>query len=216
MSTVTPIAPPTTPETVAELIAQLGDVPPERIRLVPAPGTATEEDLLFYLERREVPCELVDGTLVEKPMGWNEADIAGEILFQLKLFLRENGLAGKVIPGDGPHRMATGRVRLPDVSFTIAENVPPADERGPIAGWAPDLAVEVLSASNRSGEMSRKLAEYFAAGVRLVWYVDPPTRTIRVFTSPDDVVELGDDDTLDGGEVLPGFSLSVRTLFDSV
>jgi Uma2 family endonuclease len=78
---------------------------------------------------------------------------------------------------------------------------------------APDLAVEVLSEGNTREEMERKLKEYFLSEVSVVWFVDPRNRTVRVYTSPDDVTELGEGDTLDGGDVLPGFSVPVARLF---
>ena len=77
----------------------------------------------------------------------------------------------------------------------------------------PDLVVEVLSKGNTPKEMARKLDEYFRAGVRLVWYVDPKRRTVRVYTGRDRSVLLHEDRTLDGGDVLPGFSLSIRDWF---
>jgi Uma2 family endonuclease len=78
----------------------------------------------------------------------------------------------------------------------------------------PDLAVEVLSASNTAQEMNRKLQEYFAAGTQLIWYVDPEAQGITVYTAPEQWIELGIEDVLDGGNVLPGFQLSIRELFD--
>jgi Uma2 family endonuclease len=83
----------------------------------------------------------------------------------------------------------------------------------PIPALAPNLAVEVLSAGNTTREMARKCREYFAAGVQLVWLVDPETRTIVVHTAPEDSVLLYAVDTLEGGMVLPGFALSVRAFF---
>ena len=84
---------------------------------------------------------------------------------------------------------------------------------GEIPTVAPDLVVEVLSKGNTRREMVRKLDEYFRAGVRLVWYVDPKSRTVRVYTTPDDSVVLSEDQHLDGGDVLPGFTLSIRDWF---
>ena len=78
---------------------------------------------------------------------------------------------------------------------------------------APDLAVEVISRDNTREEMDRKLSDYFAAGVRLVWYVYPATREVRVYASPEKYVTLGAQDTLDGGDVLPGFQLPLATFF---
>ena len=77
----------------------------------------------------------------------------------------------------------------------------------------PDLVVEILSKGNTPKEMKRKLGEYFKAGVRLVWYVDPSKRTVTVYTAVDRSTVLHEDDTLDGGDVLPGFSLSIRDWF---
>ena len=79
---------------------------------------------------------------------------------------------------------------------------------------APDLAVEVLSDSNTKAEMDRKLREYFESGTRLVWYVDPETRTISVYTSPLTVSVLVADEILDGGVVLPGFMVRVGSVFE--
>ena len=77
----------------------------------------------------------------------------------------------------------------------------------------PDLAVEVLSPSNTAQEMERKLHDYFAAGVLLVWYVDPVARTVEVFTAADQSVVLRQDQSLTGAPVLPGFLLPLSKLF---
>jgi Uma2 family endonuclease len=78
---------------------------------------------------------------------------------------------------------------------------------------APDLVVEVLSKGNTRAEMRRKLGEYFGAGVRLVWLVDPRKRTVRVHTSVQRSVVLKQGQLLDGGDVLPEFVLSLEELF---
>jgi Uma2 family endonuclease len=78
---------------------------------------------------------------------------------------------------------------------------------------APHLAVEVLSPHNTKAEMNRKLVEYFDRGVQLVWYVDPRTRTVAVYTSPRRPKTLSESQTLDGGTVLPGFSVPVAQIF---
>ena len=122
---------------------------------------------------------------------------------------------GSAGAADDPLRLASGLVRIPDVCFISWERFPnrelPAE---PIPELAPDLAVEVLSESNTEAEMERKLREYFAAGTRVVWYVEPEPRTVRVYTSPSDVRLVGEAETLDGGTVLPGFQLKVREWFD--
>jgi Uma2 family endonuclease len=105
-------------------------------------------------------------------------------------------------------------VRIPDVAFISWKRFPKSKrERGEIPTVAPDLVVEVLSKGNTRREMARKLDEYFRAGVRLVWYVDPKSRTVRVYTSPDDSVVMSEGQQLDGGNVLPGFTLLIRDWF---
>ena len=78
----------------------------------------------------------------------------------------------------------------------------------------PDLAVEVISGSNTPKEMAEKLREYFEKGVRLVWFVRPKTRVVDVYTAPDRFTRLTVSMRLDGGNVLPGFSVLVGELFD--
>ncbi len=73
--------------------------------------------------------------------------------------------------------------------------------------------MEILSPSNTKGEMALKVREYFLAGVRLVWLVDPRKRTVRVYTAPDQSVRLTEGEALDGGDVLPGLRLPLREVF---
>lgn len=77
----------------------------------------------------------------------------------------------------------------------------------------PDLAVEIWSESNTRREKELKREDYFRSGVRLVWEIDPENRTVDVYTGIAECRELAESDTLDGGEVLPGFELVVRELF---
>ena len=108
-----------------------------------------------------------------------------------------------------------GRLRVPDVAFNPWDRIP--DRRvpeQPIPTLAPDLAVEVLSVSNTSGEMLFKRQDYFAAGVRLVWEIDPRERTASIYSSPElPAAILTEADVLDGSPVLPGFTLALRDLF---
>lgn len=83
----------------------------------------------------------------------------------------------------------------------------------PIPDLAPDLAFKVLSEANTEREMRRQLKDYFLAGVRLVWYVDPLTRTVTVYTAPDRQTRLTEDQALSGGDVLPGLEVPLRRIF---
>jgi Uma2 family endonuclease len=211
MSTATVTAPPF--ETVADLLKKLGEIPAKRVRLHPTPGTATDKDVITSKERFNCLCELVDGVLVEKPMGFYESRLAVVLIGFLGPFLREHPL-GIVLGEAGMVRIGRRQVRLPDVSFFRWERFPNRLlPRGAILKMAPDLAVEILSPSNTKKEMLRKRREYFAGGARLVWEVDPRKRRVMVYSSADQFTLLTEDHTLDGGDLLPGFRLSVRDWF---
>ena len=201
--------------TVAELLHQLDDIPPERIRLVPTPGTATEADLLHVLDSENVICELVEGTLVEKTMGSNKVPrVAGFVLTFLNMYLMRHNLGIAAGP-DGTLRLTSGLLRVPDVSFVSWDRLPDRKKpSGPVPTLNLDLAVEVLSKANTKKEIRRKLHEYFDSGVTLVWLIDPKKKNARVYTSIDDSMLLTEDDSLDGEKILPGFRLSLRELFD--
>jgi Uma2 family endonuclease len=200
--------------TVADLADRFGlPMPLSRIRFTPTPGTATEQDVQELHDRENRLYELVDGVLVEKAMGFRESILAGALIQLLRNFLAGNRL-GVVTAPDGMMRLAPRLVRIPDVAFLSWDRFPNRQiPRTPIPALAPDLAVEVLSPSNTDAEMQRKRHEYFAAGCRLVWMVDPDARTVAVYTAPAQATVLREEQTLDGGSVLPGFTLPLRQLF---
>jgi Uma2 family endonuclease len=211
--TVTTLAP-AQAETLADLVESLGSIPLERIAAVPPPGTATEADLLRPPTEDKRLYELIDGVLVEKPRGYYESLLTMVLGSYLRFFVRDHNL-GFVLAPDGPLRLSPAQVRLPDLSFLSWDHFPTRKlPRGPVLDRAPDLAIEILSTGNTEAEMARKLREYFAAGTRLAWLIDSRTRTARVYTSPEQCVELGEDGVLDGDHVLPGFRLSLRQLFE--
>jgi Uma2 family endonuclease len=199
--------------TIADLLRRLGNIPASRVRLYPTPGTATEKDVIKVLERENRPCELVDGTLVEKPVGYEESEIAATIIILLGSFVRRHKL-GIVTGPDGSIRLFPGLLPIPGVAFASWDCFPGRKRpKAPIPDLATDLVVEVLSKGNTKAEMNRKLREYFEAGVRLVWMVDPNKRAVRVHTAVDQSVLLAEDQSLDGGAVLPAFVLPLNELF---
>jgi Uma2 family endonuclease len=200
--------------TIADLLSRLGDIPPDRVRSEPPPGTATEADVIRFSEKDDTLYELVDGTLVEKAMGWGETELESWLFGFLANHLREHDL-GKAYVGTGMIRLGKGKVRGPDLTVLLWDHVPTDEENAkyPIARTVPDLVVEVISRSNTPKEMARKRKEYFTAGTTLVWQVYPKARTVEVYTSPGRFKTFGIDDTLDGGTVMPDFRLPVRTLF---
>jgi Uma2 family endonuclease len=203
-----------TRETFADLLRRIGNVSPERIPLHPPPGTATEKDVAAALDGPDKRLyELVDRVLVEKTMGTKEGLLAGLIVYFFWGFLDENDL-GLVVGADGPVRLQLGLVRIPDVSFISWERLPGGElPDKAIAPVVPDLAVELLSEGNTKAEMERKLRDYFEAGVRLVWHIQPKTQTALAYTSATKARRIGKDQALDGGEVLPGFRLPLKELF---
>lgn len=200
-------------ETVADVFARVGTMAAERIRLTPRPGTATEQDVIRLHDRTDRLFELVDGVLVEKVMGHPESALTCDLIKWLGIYLDSNPL-GFLTGPDGAARLLPGLVRVPDVSF-FAWSQFPSRQRPvePIAPVAPVLAVEILSPGNTRQEMLRKRRDYFLAGVRLLWVVDPAARTVEVFTAPDASVRLKGAETLTGGDLLPGLALPLPKLF---
>jgi Uma2 family endonuclease len=195
-----------------DLSQRLG-VSPDRIRLSPAPGTATVEDVIEIQDHEGVLCELIDGTLVEKTVGLLESGLGIFLATLLDAFVRSRNLG--IVTGEAStFELMPDLVRIPDVAFTSWDRLPgrcyPTD---PIPAIAPNLAVEVLSRSNTPGEMALKRRDYFSAGVELVWEVAPTSRTIAVFTSPTQMRTLTIADVLGGGTVLPGFAVAVGDVF---
>src|SRR5262245_50626871 len=184
---------------LADLLRDLGDVPADRILMTPPPGTATEADLLRLVDGVDpVLCELVDGTLVEKPIGLRESLLGICLGSLMREFVVPRNL-GILTGSDGTLRLWQGLVRLPDVAFISWDRLPGRRiPKEPIPELAPDLAVEVLSASNTRAEMARKRREYFKAGVQLVWEIGPDTRAVAVYTAIDKVETLRETDILDG------------------
>jgi Uma2 family endonuclease len=204
------------PETLADLLRRLGNVPADRVRLYPPPGTVTEEDVSRNIESlfRTAICELVDGTLVEKPVGWEESAIAVLIARFVGNYVDPRKL-GTVLGPDGMLRIIPGLMRAPGVSFIARGRLrryKRGGERYPAIGA--DLAVEVISKGNTRAEIARRLVEYFAAGTRLAWVVDPKTETVRVHRDSRKFTILRAGEVLDGGDVIPGLRISVKDIFE--
>jgi Uma2 family endonuclease len=202
---------------VADLLHRLGDIPASRVRIDPPPGRATLADLVAVNEQSTgAVCELAEDTLVEKAVGQLESCIGmivgGELYAYLKAhdigMLYGEAAVLEILPGIG---------RAPDVSFLSWKSLPggkPPPRSDQVPAVVPDLVVEVLSASNAPREMARKRDEYFRAGVKVVWEIDPESRSANVFTGPNTMTPVPADGTLDGGDILPGFTLSLREVFD--
>jgi Uma2 family endonuclease len=159
--------------------------------------------------------ELVKGELKRMPpTGDAHGGVTMALAAPLYQYVKLNKL-GRVYAAETGFKLESDpdTVRAPDVAFVSAERIEAA---GRVLGYrsgAPDLAVEVLSPGNTKREMAEKIDEYFAAGARLVWVVSPKLKTVTVYRSLTDIVMLTEKDTLDGGEVVPGFHIPVAEIF---
>jgi Uma2 family endonuclease len=200
-------------ETFADIAGRLGDIPHHRI--IWLPRLATEEDVVHFCEKHS-PVELIEGFLVEKAMGFRESLLAALLINYLVNFTKPRKL-GLVGAPDAIMRLRPGLVRLPDVSFVTWERLLATDAHTKkVAPLGPDLAVEILSEGNTKKEIDRKRKELFKAGTKLMWVIDPKTRSAEVYddpAQPDQMVLIGEAEALDGGAVLPGFRLLLSELF---
>ena len=157
--------------------------------------------------------ELVRGQLVHRRTGAEASWVGGQLHLLLANHCKVTG-AGWVLPSDAGYQCFTddpGRVRKPDVSFVAFDRLAGLPD-GHLR-LAPDLAAEVVSAAESYCEIEDKVDEYLAAGVRLVWVVNPPNRSIRVHRPDGTVTDLRQADELTGENVLPGFRCPVAELF---
>ena len=200
--------------TLGDLLHRLGDIPADRVRFRPTPGEATEQDCFDAQRRFGVLCELIDGTLVEKTMGLYESVLAGIIIRLLGEFVSPRRLGIVAVP-DGMFRVGPDQIRMPDASFTSWSRLPADYSNNAAADLSPDLAIEILSPSNTANEMARKRREYFARGTGLMWMINPAARTVAIYIDTEGEPTISNvDQSVDGGDVLPGFSFSIRQLFE--
>jgi Uma2 family endonuclease len=149
-------------------------------------------------------------------MGYEESILAVFLARALGNFVTPRNL-GHVSGEAGMIRLYPGLVRIPDVAFAPWDRFPNRRLNGePIPQLAPDLVIEVLGRSNTAAEMTIKVDEYFSAGVRQIWLVDPKSRSVTRFDAADRSTVLSERDVLDGGDVLPGFTISLSELFDEL
>jgi Uma2 family endonuclease len=172
----------------------------------------TAKDLAEIGEEGEF-CELVDGELVKmSPRFLPEARVVRTILLLLGTFVSHHHL-GEVFGPDLGYDLTQYRVCAPDVSFVSAEKLAAYGNPQEFARVIPDLVVEVVSPEVKYGYLQRKISDYFEAGIRLLWIVDPAMQTVTVYRSPVDLRVITIADTLLGEDVIPGFSCSVTELF---
>ncbi len=159
--------------------------------------------------------ELVRGEVVNMPSpGFRHGEVQLQIGFLIKTYLKANPI-GRVATESGTvTERKPDTVRGPDVSFYSVARMPPGLEVPKYHTETPDLCVEVVSPSNSMRKLKDKAKEYLFAGVRVVWIVDPADRTVTIIIEPLQSRVLEAEATLDGGDVLPGFSCKVSEFFE--
>ena len=168
-------------------------------------------------ERLEDPpgyrLELVGGTLVREPQpGLVHGMITMNALRALDAHCREHR-SGMVFVEAGYVLDPRGLVRRPDVSVLLAAHLPEGELPEGMSRRPPDLAIEVVSPGNTAADIEQKVGEYLTAGTTEVWILYPRTRTVVVHRGGGEALRLGEEDEMNGGDVLPGFRVSVRSLF---
>lgn len=180
---------------------------------------ATDSDDLLTLDEfvrlpdDETRKELVRGRVVrEPPANFEHGGLAAHIAHRLREFVAREDL-GMVVGAETGFILfeEPPTVRAPDAAFVTRERLP--EDRTGFAPLAPDLAVEVVSPSNTMPQIHDKVCDFLDAGTRTVWIIEPSRRTVMIYRSRDDIRLLTEEDTLDGGDVLPGFRVEVAELF---
>ena len=182
-----------------------------------APGILMTADELLALKVPNKRTELIRGRLVvREPAGFRHGAIAAALTRRLVDFVNRHQL-GVVVAAETGFRITSNpdTVRAPDVGFVRAERVPNPLPRG-FCDVAPDLAIEVLSPDDRAGEVLAKVSDWLNAGSALVWVIDADRRVARVYRADGSESLLSADASLDGGDVLPGFTCRVSDLLDTL
>jgi len=169
--------------------------------------------------------ELVDGEVVPKygvegplsPTSGGHGVIVMDLVLALGAYARAKRF-GRVFtdPATFVISEVPKRIRCPDVAFVRADRLPAAFRLVGFLRLAPDLAAEVLSPTDPKKNVERKIQHYLEAGVRLVWRIDPRRRDVTVYTPDGGVTRLTESDALDGGDVVPGFTMPIAELFAGI
>ena len=173
-------------------------------------------DELLQLYSKGVQGELIRGELCRTmPAGGEHGEIVVNLAYQLQSFVKPRGL-GRIAASDSGVWLERDpdTVREPDIAFISTGKIP-ADAR--ITGYyevAPDLVVEVVSPNNTDREINDKAKMWLSHGVQLVWVVYPDTRTVAIHPHDGPVTVLSDTETLDGQDILPGFTCNIADIFD--
>lgn len=179
------------------------------------PGGMTLEEAA-RLNPEQFPGEIVEGEFVPVPRNtWRHGVIMTNVAALLHEYKRRHG-GWSVACGDPGAKLnrAPAQLRGPDVAMLRADREPAG--KG-VDGWvegAPELTVEILGDSDSASDLLQKALEYLRFGGKVAWVLEPDPKRVIVVTPPNVIQLLGPEDTLDGGDLLPGFSCKVAELFE--
>lgn len=185
------------------------------MRTPPTAKQLTAEELLQLTSDR-FRYELIEGELrIMEPPGSEHGFVAMRIGVRLANHVENNKL-GHVFAAETGFLLRSNpdTVRAPDASFVSQELFDRVGLRKGYWPGAPDLAVEVLSPTDTHPEIERKVRDWLDAGARMVVAVDPVDRSASVYRAAEDIVVIGDDGVLDGADVVPGWRLPLRDVFE--
>lgn len=173
----------------------------------------TAEELFEWVNGRRG--ELIKGEFIEmSPSGGTHGKLSSKIARILGNFIEENNL-GESFGAETGFVLFWNpdTVRAPDFAYIAKERLPQIKEFDKFISIPPDLAVEIISPNDRWPDVEDKIADYFAAGVKLVWIINPKPQTVQVYRSPSQSSLLSGSDVLQGDNILPGFSIPVERIF---
>lgn len=171
---------------------------------------------VWQLSLEDKHFELINGELIPMaPTKLRHGRAAGRIASYIGHHVLTNKL-GEIYIAEAGYQLPSGDVLAPDVSFISKSRLPKDTDAPGFEQIAPDLVVEIYSDSNTRIEMQQKADLFFAAGTRQMWVVYPNSRTVYFYTAPDKVVILRGDALIEGGDVLPGFTLRVADIFSTL
>jgi Uma2 family endonuclease len=158
--------------------------------------------------------ELADAELVRMaPTGEAHGDSGRQLIWLIESFIRPRRIEKLFVETSFVLSERHRTVRQPDIAFVRAERLDPNRDRQRSVHLVPDLAIEVVSPSDRRSAVIAKANEYLRYGVQMVWIVDPPSRTVTVMQADGLVLTLRGSDVLDGGDLLPGLRIPLRDIF---
>ena len=181
---------------------------PEAIQEIPVPNPMTLEE---FLENDLEGYEYVKGELVPMPPATMiHGEISSKLHIRLGLHVQENRL-GQLYIAETTFQLDDRAVK-PDIAFVLTDRLP--ENREKASPVPPDLAVEVVSPSDKHYDVTEKALAYLRSGTRLVWVIEPVAKTVMVYRSETDFTVLNYEDTLTGEDVVEGFTCPVAQLFE--